>query len=114
MIKDYIEKNIKQILIVCGVLIVLLFFVLISINNYKENTIDKEMMKRYLFCEGKVGIVAYNWVCNNYGECTKQYLHCDYFNYVNPDISMEEKLKYAYNNKEKLYMMNLSTEGVTE
>lgn len=111
---DFIDKNIKNILLTCIGLIAVLLFVFISINSYKENTIDKEMIKRYAFCEGKVGIVSYNWVCNNYGECTKQYLHCDYFNYVNPEINMSEKLKYAYNNKEKIYIMNISTEGVFE
>lgn len=78
------------------------------LSDYKSNNIDKEMMKRALFCEGKVGFVEYKPICNKFGECTQQILFCDYLNYLREHGYILKDIDINYQKIEKEFNTNFA------
>jgi hypothetical protein len=99
-LNNFITKHIKQILIIGVILFLLLCSLLIILNSIKTNVVQKEMQKRFIFCEDKSGRVPYDFICTKSGECQQQYLWCNYLNYLRTqNIADMNNLNYQDINK---------------
>jgi hypothetical protein len=82
------------------ILFLLLCSLLIILNSIKTNVVQKEMQKRFIFCEGKSGRIPYDFVCKKSGECAQQFLWCEYLNYLRTqNIADMNNLNYQDINK---------------
>ena len=79
--REYITKHAKVITTIGVVVMILGFIVILLLTNYKQKT-DKELQKRFIFCQDKKGVVFHNFVCSATGECVQQFLQCDFLNYL--------------------------------
>jgi hypothetical protein len=100
---EFSDKYGKTILIVVISITAILILCALYLNSIKTDIVDKEMNKRFIFCEGKSGRIPYDFICSKSGECSQQFLWCDYLNYLrSQNIADMNNLNYknindAYN-----------------
>jgi len=100
---EFSDKYGKTILIVVISITLILVLLAILLNSMKTTILDKEMEKRFIFCEGKSGRIPYDFICHPSGECEEQFLWCEYLNYLrSQNIADMNNLNYknindAYN-----------------
>lgn len=108
---EFADKYGKTIFIVVVSITAILIVCALFLNSMKTDIVDKEMQKRFVFCEDKSGRVPYDFICTKSGECQQQYLWCNYLNYLRTE-NIADMNNLNYKKISKTYKENFANSSM--